>query len=431
MLNLVCGSISLPLCVVSSISWTKRARTVSHQGGYVSSIGFETAEISVKLHAEYTILTQLGVDADEVWGVLSTIATDRESMSGVFYLGGYPIYPELEFTPTNINRTILGDTVQSGILELDVIFSGVKAVKEVVRERALELEPFLQMPKLTLSVNNKSLIIQDSFHLNAFTVQPDSISIALSIGSDMDLVSWEGFKADLLSGGTLTADLPQGTTQFYIVDVNLVDEECSITASIYPPKSQQALSRTYMDTTLKSVVNDLSKEMGVEIECKVDGKIDYFKAFSSPVQCLRALQTGAGFLVSYRQGKITCANIPDSLDGRTELEFSSMEEDSNKEPINGLYWYDGVNQFTAGTLDSTAQYLYSSFRSSQNYSQNCLKYAHYMNNVVVVETEIPHDIDSHSVVYIQSNDKIIHCMVEWYTFDYITNMAKLELHYVG
>lgn len=432
-INLQCANFTIPLVCVQSISWTKRAKTVSHQGGYVSSRGFEACEISVKVRVEYTILKQLGLDADSIYNSIKGLVTDRSSESGVFYMAGYPIYPEMEFTPTNINKTYITDTAKVAILEADMVFSGVSAVKEVSRERALELSPFTQIPELTLTVDNKDLIIQDSCSLNEFVSQPDSLSFTVSIGSDMDLVSRDGFLDALLKGGTVTADLPQGITKYYVIDANLVEEQLSITASLYPSQALKVITRTYQDTDLSSILEDLAKEAGIEIDCKTKGHIDYYKAHGNPVRLIKELQSSAGFLMSYRQGILTCVDVPESISTTHDLpEYLEMEQDSSNEPIHGLYWYDGVNQFTAGELDATAETIYSVFRSNnKSFADRCLKYRKYLNCQIVVNGELQPNIVHHSALNVHSNDKIIPSMVEWYEQNWIDNTANYELHYIG
>ena len=430
MLNLTCGSFSIPLFCVQSISWTKRAKTVTHTGGYVSSRGFEASEISVKIHAEYALLKQLGFDADSIFDTLTNIVTDRKSDSGVFYIGGFPIYPELEFTPTNINKTYTTDSCTIKIIELDMVFSGVKAVKEVFRQRALEIDTPIFIPELTLTVDGKSLNIRDSFQLNEFITQPDSLLFTVSIGSDMDLRDREGFLNNLLKG-TVEATLPQGDLVYYIIDANLVDESLSVTASIYPPQAMKTLTRTYQDTTIKAVLVDLAKEAGIELECLVEGKIDYYRAFSNPVQCIKEIQAGAGFIISYREGKLTCVDVPEYIEASEKVDYNEMEQDSNSEKISGVYWFDGVNQFTAGELSSTSRKVYSPFRSSQDYSNRCLNFLRYLQNMIIVDTDLMQNVDSHSLLLVQSNNKLISTMCEFYENDWVLNTSRLELHYIG
>lgn len=432
MFYLTCADIQIPLAFIEAVSWTKTAKTVTHNGGYISARGFETAEISVRCVIDYARCAPFGLSFVDELQKMNAIHTDRTAMSGVFYIGGYAIYPELEFALTNINKTTQSDlTGATTAIEADMVFSGVKAVKEVFRNRALEIDSVVTMPDVVLSVDGKELKIQDAFHITEFVTEPDSIRLSMSIGSDMDFVSREGFLTKLLNGGTITADLPQGKTVYYVIDANLVEEGLSLTGSVYPPKAMQTLTRTYTDTTLKAVIADLANEAGIECECLVDGKIDYYRAFNTPIECLKEMQIGAGFIMSYRQGKLTCAPVPDVLSGVYDISYIQLTQDSDSERVSGVYWYDGINCFVDGVIDKTSVRIYSPFRSSQNNAIECLKFARYARNAVMVDSDIDNRIDAHSVVTVRSNDAVLDCMVDWYSFDWVTGMMNLELHYVG
>jgi hypothetical protein len=432
MFYLSCAEIQIPLCYISAVSWSKTARTVQHSGGYISARGFEAAEISVRAVIDYQTGAPFGLSFVDAVSMMNAVKTERTAQSGVFYIAGFSIYPELEFALTNINKTWVYDATGTPVsIEADMVFSGVRAVKEVVRNRALEIDSIVTMPDVFLSVGAKRLKIQDSFQLVEFVTNPDSISLGLSIGSDMDLVNRQGFLADLLNGGRIIADLPQGETVYYIIDANLVEETLGLTGSIYPPKAMQTLTRTYSDTTLKAVVTDLAKEAGIECECLTDGKIDYYMAFNTPIDCLKEIQTGAGFIMSCRNGKLTCAGVPGTISGTKDISYIELTQDSDREKVSGLYWYDGINCFTDGKIDSTSVRVYSRFRSSQNYASECLRFARYSRNQIVVMSDIDRSIDSHSVVTVRSNDAVVDCLVDWFTFDWIGDVMTLELHYLG
>ena len=346
----------------------------------------------------------------------------------MFRLGGFAIYPELEFALTNVNKTLTPDP---GLIECDCVWSGVKTVKNVARENALETRPFNDLPNIVLTVGSASLSIQDFAGINEFVTTPDSASIVLSIGSDMDLVNREGFQQDLLNGGVVDVSLPQGNTRYYVIQADLTDEQLSIVGSVYKPQSQRSITRTYQDTSINVIVDDLAASAGIECRCIADGKVDYYRAFGAPLDAIRSLQQSAGFIMSYRGGVLTCVYVPDSISSENEIEFIEMNADTDTEPINGCYWYDGINQKTAGALDKTALRIYSSFRSDADYSQKCLNFARYQKNSIVVRAEIMRNIDTHSVIAVRSNDMIIPCLVEWFEFDWLNNQMSLELHYIG
>ena len=427
MLNLSCADFTIPLCFVQSISWQRRARTVQHIGGYVTARGFEAAEISVKLHIDFGVCKAYGVDPQTIYSLIDSTVTNRTAKSGLFTLGKYTVYPTLEFALTNINKTYSPDI---GIIECDCVWSGVKAVKNVARENALTIDPTQTMPELTLSVGGKSLVLQDFCSISELKTNPDSISLSMMIGSDMDLINRDGFMVDLLSG-TVDAALPQGTTKYYIIQADLTDEQLSITGSIYPPQAAKVITKTYQDTTLKAVILDLCKEMGVDCDCMVDGTVGYYLAFGKPLDCIKALQGGAGFIMSLRQGHLTCVDVPSALNAVDELQYIQMAQDTDTEPISGCYWFDGINQRTAGKLDASSIRIYSPFRSTGDYADKALKLARYNKNMIVVQSEILQTLDTHSVVSIQSNDTILDCMAEWIEFDWLNNAMSVELHYIG
>lgn len=428
MQNLSCADFEIPLCFVGSISWQKRARTIQHYGGYVTSRGFETAEISARINIDFSLCKLFGIDPQSIFAKIEATTTSRTAQSGVFRLGGFAIYPELEFALTNVNKTLTPDP---GLIECDCVWSGVKTVKNVARENALETRPFNSLPNIVLTVGSASLSIQDFAGINEFVTTPDSVSIVLSIGSDMDLVNREGFQQDLLNGGVVDVSLPQGNTRYYVIQADLTDEQLSIVGSVYKPQSQRSITRTYQDASIKAIVDDLAASAGIECRCIADGKVDYYRVFGAPLDAIRSLQQSAGFIMSYRGGVLTCVDVPDSISSENEIEFIEMQADTDSEPINGCYWYDGINQKTAGTLDKTALRIYSSFRSDADYSQKCLNFARYQKNNIVIRSEIMQNIDTHSVVSVRSNDMIIPCMVEWFEFDWLNNQMSLELHYVG
>lgn len=426
-----CANIEIPLCFVQSISWTKTARTIQHTGGYISARGFEAAEISVKLHYDFATASALGVDAKKVYNDMNGIVTDRMSPSGVVYIDTYPIYPELEFTPTSINKTYISDTAKNDIIELDFVLSGVKAVKEVNRERLLELPPSVEIPRLTMTANGKSRVIQDMFSVNEFITTPDSISLVIDIGTDTSILSRDGFQKDILDGGYITAELPQGTTKYYIITADLVDNILSISASVLPSSSQKIICKTYHDISLSSVIKDLASLADIECRCDISSRITHYQAYGTPIQCIRELQGSAGFLLSWRQGVMICVDVPTSIEASRYIDYDTIQQDGANEPISGCYWSDGIIRHIYGVINNNSIRIQSVFRSADSsFALKCIKYARYNNNTIVVTADLMPDIDTHSVIGVRSNDQVVSCMVDWYEMDWLNNTMRLELKYL-
>ena len=135
--------------------------------------------------------------------------------------------------------------------------------------------------------------------------------------------------------------------------------------------------------------------------------------------------------MSWRQGRLTCVDVPSSLSSDVELMYLEMTQDAGTEKLSGCYWYDGIDKHLTGNLDNTAITIRSAFRSTQNYSKRCLDYARYAKNVISIQSDILISLDSHSVVYVRSNNEIIYCMAEWIEFDWLNNTMSVELHYIG
>lgn len=428
---LECANIQIPLVMVESISWQKTAKIITHTGGYISSRGFESAEISVKLLYNFATLQSLGLDAQAEYNKLKSLVTDRLSESGVFYIDGYPIYPELEFTPTNINKTFSTDnSIKSDIIEIDIVFSGVKAVKEVFTQRVLQIEPAAVIPEIQIGVDDNLITVQDNYTITEFNTTPDSVTISMEIGDDMSVLNRDAFLTQLLKDGVIIADLPTGKTKYYVITADLTETALSLVGSILPPASQQMVCKTYQNSTLKSIIQDLCKIAGIECNCICDGSIDYYRSFGAPIQCIRDLQSSAGFMMSWKQNTLTCVFVPQEITGQTEINYITMNQDMGSEPVTGVYWNDGINKYTSGNIDNNSIKIDSVFRSTQDYSKRCLDYERYVRNVISISSDIQQNIDSHSQVTIASNNQNIDCMVEWIENDWINNTSQMELHFI-
>jgi hypothetical protein len=431
--SLDCGKVSIPACFIRSISWTKQAKVIKHYGGYVSSRGFEATEISVKASFDVQSCAVFGYKPDDIYQMVDAIKTDRIDEPDVFRWCGYAIYPELEFALTNINKTYISDNTScvSPSVECDLVFSGVRAVKNVNRERALSLESIKDLPEVVLSANDKDLIVQDALQINKLITTFDSVDLDIDIGSDLDFVSRDSFLDRLISDGVVYVDLPQGKTKYYIISASLVDESLSIVGSFYNKKAAQTLIKTYQDTTIDSIIKDICDAAGIESKILITGHVDYYRAFGAPLDLLKELQQSAGFIMSVRKGVLTIADLPEKILGSTEIVYNEMQSDGATEPINGVYWYDGIHSDVYGNIDKSSKKLLSAFRSNERYASRCLRFLKYNQNSIVIDADLLESIDAHSEILINSNGSIVNALVEFAEFDWVNNTMRLECHYLG
>lgn len=431
MANLSCGNVTIPLVCVESISWAKRARVIQHIGGYISTRGFEAAEVSVKARYDAARLRAMGEDVETAYSDIFNLVTDRLSPSGVLYIADVPIYPDLEFTPTNINKTYMPEMAGGAdIIEVDIVFSGVKASKEVSRDRLLEVDAPKDIPTVTISVDNQDLVIKDQFRVTEMVTTPTGIRLSVDLGDDSSVIDRDAFVTKLIDRGVIRCDLPTGSVSWYVVQADLVDEVLSVVGSVVSTRSQKNIVATYQNTSLRDVLEDLAARAGIECDCIVDGKVDYYRALGTPMECIRELQAGAGFITSWRRGVLTCAPVPESIAGAVELVYRDLTQDTETEAVTGIYWYDGINSFEYGDTDRRCIKINSMFRSQDDYSRSCFRLAVYNQNAIAMTVELMDNIDTHSAVFLQSNNEIVNGLVDWYEADWIANEMKLEIHYV-
>lgn len=426
-----CADISIPLPLVTAISWTKTAKTVQRQGGAIVSRGFEPAEISVRVAINAAVCEVFALDYAEWIETLRGIDPWRMSPCGTARIGGFAIYPELDFAITNANKTIATDAA-GGIcaMELDLVFSGVALAKEVSRERALQMDRVVDVPNVTLSVGDRSLSVQDGLSIAEFSTAPDALHLVVECGSDMDLVSRDGFLEKLSANGIVTADLPTGSTKFYVAMAFLMNDQLIVEGSIYPQESQQTISETYVDQDVADILADLCRRAGLSCDVLAHGHVDYYRADGTPMDCIREIAESAGIVISYRQGRATFAFLPRDIMAAYQLDYLEMRDDSESEPISGCFWYDTVNLHITGDVDKRTLRVLSRFRAADDFSAQCLAVARFRRHRIVVSGDIDPRIDSYSVVSVVSNDSVIDCLVTWFSCDWINNIMEVELNYI-
>ena len=426
-----CADISIPLPFVTAISWTKTAKTVQRKGGSIVSRGFEPAEISVRVSINAAVCGVFALDYAQWLETLRGIDPWRMSPCGTARIGGFAIYPELEFAVTNANKTIVTDEA-GGIcaMELDLVFSGVSLAKEVSRERALQMDRVVDVPNVTLSVGDRSLSVQDGLSIAEFSTEPDALHLVVECGSDMDLVSRDGFLEKLSENGIVTADLPTGSTKFFVTMAFLMNDQLAIEGSIYPQESQQTISETYVEKDIVDILEDLCGRAGLPCDILAHGHVDYYRADGTPMDCIREIAESAGIVASYRQGRATFSFLPRDISASYQLEYIEMRDDSESEPISGCFWYDSINVHVTGNVDKRTLRVLSKFRSAADFSAECLAVARFRRNRIVVSCDIDPRIDSYSVVSVVSNDSVIDCLVTWFSCDWINNLMEVELNYL-
>lgn len=427
------ADILIPLCFVTGFSYSKRARVTEHSGGFASSRGYETSEISVRVSLSRNAAVAYGLDFSECLRELEDLTADKDNAQGTVSLGGYPIYPELNFALTNINKTYLTDLSTNDIssLEADITLSGVSCVKEVSRERALIFDlkdTAIELPKVTLTCKGKSLVVQDSLSIARFETAPDRIELEIYISQDDRKPERKGFLESIVRDyATVTCDLPQGTVTYNIINCMQVDNVMQISGAVFPETASQTATKTFVDCDLSEIIRAICDIIGIDADIRVSGKVDYYLMKCTPMEALEALQKSAGFVVSRQGNKITFGWLPDSIQPQKTLNLN-VTDDTLDELSCGLIWRDGVNEANVGDVSGNVPEVQSVFRSSEGeyFAKRILSYQRYLQSYIRIEDAIDETIGSHSQVAIVRNNVEVPVLVDYPIFNWLDGTMILE-----
>lgn len=430
------GTIQIPLVFVTGLSMKKTAKVVERSGGFITSRGFETSEISAQIEVTRERCLAAGTDFNYWYSEIDNLAIERGGKSGVVTLGGYPLYPELKFALTNKNTTRIADLVTNAPTSIacDIVLSGVECVKEVVRQRTLENSAqTLPVPKISLTVDGKTLVLQDGTRVSKLNVTPNSCEVTIQLGSDASDVNRDAFLSSLVDEkkATITLDLPLGQSTYHIIWADLNDGILQIVGSIFTETANQTITKTFEDCDVREIIQFLGDALGVKSEIRIDGHVDYFRLNGTPVDALEALQKSVGFVVSVHAGIVTFAFLPDNVEAQKTLEGLIVEEDEMDEVTSGVVWRDGENEFVVGDKSGEILKVDSVLRTTNKaFARECLKMARFKTHTLVVSGDIDAGIRHHSQVGISKDSGVVVGVVDYYIFDYVSNVMRLEVRQV-
>ena len=126
--------------MVSGVSWTETARTVEKTGGYTRATGKEAVTISARVTfnpsvASLTYSTEQGLNG--LYYILNGLATDCVDEPARLLVGDFEPVPSMLFALTSCNKTQVYDPRFDPTMEMDLVFSGVRCVKEESRNKSL------------------------------------------------------------------------------------------------------------------------------------------------------------------------------------------------------------------------------------------------------------------------------------------------------
>lgn len=412
-------NLDIPIAYITALSYSKRARTHTTSRGFAQFLGFDAAEISLRVEVSYARATAAGRDFNEDLGKLLSLEVAVDSIPTQVVLAGHILYPSLEFRVTSITRTIAADHNGAPFMcEADITLSGVSVVKAETGRRALTLDADDIMPTVIITCKGASLEVGAEIAVSRLELHPDRLDAEFLIGDDSKIVEDAPWLIDLVRNEATISVGDYGS--FYIVSASLVDGVLAVGASIWQKQNQ--LIMTFRNRSLSGVL----KTIYPQAKASVTGDVGYFLATGSALDCIRQLQSSAGFLIDYRNG-IHFVDVP-SVIVPEEGANLYIDEDLATEEITGLIWKDTKATYTAGTNPTVT--VQSAFTASDGYASRCLSYYRYMQNSITLTTAIDPRIRHHSAIGISKDAQIIPCMVEDYVIDFVGGVMTIDCHYV-
>ena len=425
-----CGKVEIPLALITGVSWTVGARTTQKTGGYERALGKESVSISVRAVFNYAVCEAMEMSEGEIsslYNRLSSLATDCLDEPSRLIIGDMEPVPTLEFALTSCNKAQTYDPLFDPTMEFDMTFSGVRCVKEMARKETLtNVETSGQLPSVSISRGGRTLNIRDSYTIDRLVVRQSSVDIGFTVRDDLTVISRDGFLTDLCDG---TAMVTVQDRVYYIIAANIESNHVEISGSFWPVQSQKPFMKTYVDTTLKALFNELCERAGIQSDVRVDGDVSYYLNSASPMDSLAALIESCGAISLWREGKFMIVDVPNSIGDGMTLDARVDAGNDASERITSCVWSDGLTSQMAGD-DKGRGISVSSAYSGEARAHQCLAQARLLQNSIVVECPIALGVEQGSAVRVQIADSMVSGIVTVYEADYLTWRATYYVSYL-
>ena len=426
-----CGKVEIPLALMTGVSWTVTARTSQRTGGYERALGKESVSISVRAVFNYAVCEAMEMSENEIsslYNRLSSLATDCLDEPSRLIIGDMEPVPTLEFALTSCNKTQTYDPLFDPTMEFDMTFSGVRCVKEMARKETLtNVETSGQLPDVSISRGGKTLNIRDSYTIDRLVVRQSSVDVGLTVRDDLTVISRDGFLTDLCDG---TATVTVQDRVYSIIAANIESNHVEISGSFWPVQSQKPFIKTYVDTTLKALFNELCERAGIKADVLVDGEVSYYLNSASPMDSLAALIESCGAISLWREGKFMIVDVPASIGDGMVLDARVDAGNDASERISACVWSDGLTSQTAGDNKGRGISVNSAY-SGEPRAHQCLAQARLLQNSIIVECPIALGVEQGSAVRVMVADSIVNGIITQFENDFMTWRATYYVSYLG
>ena len=426
-----CGKVEMPLALMTGVSWTVTARTSQRTGGYERALGKESVSISVRAVFNYAVCEAMEMSENEIsslYNRLTSLATDCLDEPSRLIIGDMEPVPTLEFALTSCNKTQTYDPLFDPTMEFDMTFSGVRCVKEMARKETLtNVETSGQLPDVSISRGSKTLNIRDSYTIDRLVVRQSSVDIGFTVRDDLTVISRDGFLTDLCDG---TATVTVQDRVYSIIAATVESNHVEISGSFWPVQSQKPFIKTYVDTTLKALFNELCERAGIKTDVLVDGEVSYYLNSASPMDSLASLIESCGAISLWREGKFMIVDVPASIGDGMVLDARVDAENDAAERITSCTWSDGLTSQMVGDNKGRGISVNSAY-SGEARAHQCLAQARLLQNSIIVECPIALGVEQGSAVRVMVADSMVNGIITQFENDFMTWRATYYVSYLG
>lgn len=441
----------IPLSLVQACNYTKSANIVPYKTLQVRTRGFGCQEFAISFTLSNATLSQF-IDVNNrfigdnkntslEWVIQKLIelvptAINKEDKSDIhnpshIFLANQCVCPELLFMLTSITHTVRGDHL-GRVMEADIslTMSGCAVSKQASVDPLLgDLDSVTDIPVPVIHVGQYEFKCQELVSISGYTLTPTTLTLQM----DVQNIQNEA-KAFLLKPMDVAQhayiEIP-GQNAYYIRQASFDEPYITYECDIFRPEAYETLSKTFINATLRDVVNFINPRIPIAIHHGLGSvKVTYYKANGTAIDILNDITNNLGVLVAYHESYAHLIEVPEEIVPEDDLLFY-VEGDIVSAKTCKIIYRDSKHQYEVGDDGADSIVIDSPICTDTNRSQNLLNVYNLMENQITMEQPYDNRIKPYCMVKLTASNGPVDVMVTNYSIDYLTNQMALECHYVA
>lgn len=448
-LGILNGELKIPLAIISGISYGKAANLVETHKNIFRCKGFGCKSISVSFSVQSNVMplfyelnpamaqsagNSVGWSFADLVKYLIALKPDINTKPFHVYLADNCICPELLFAITSTTQTMQSD-FNGRVMQCDfsMTLSGCACSKESSRETEVSYDNLSEMPSVTLHVGENSIRFAEDISMSRFVMTPTELQIDAILATSYKEKSAYAWVFTPAQSQSSFIDV-DGFGRFYIKNSQWDGDILSFECSRFSKKSEEIITKTFMDTTLDSVISAL--ELPVRISSKTalkDTNIAHIFIRENSIDALRILRDNLGFMTAITEQEIVCYDLPDRLPRKDVIDINYfIDDDIVSSKTTRVIVRDGIHEYISGvkTEDGAEVLINSPIFSYTDRSSMILKKTRFNENAIEINIPYNPQIKHNSIVSVNYDKRVIMCIVSDYEIDFLSNNMRILLNYL-